>query len=588
MQSFQSRIALFFSALLVGVQGLILLGLYWIARDNVIEQLDQNLVYAERFLHRLLTDRGRRIAGETRILVADFGFRATVSEGDADTIASALQNLVYRIHGQRAFYVALGGRIVADTAGRYREVPFMFPRALTMAEESGRAVVFGLLDGELYEWAVVPVLAPTPIGSVAIAIPVDRGLVNEFKHLSTLPLDITLAELSGDESRILASSLPADMQGEAAAQWLNRSRPGNGQSFIVDLGGDSYLTRLQSLPSARADPAIHAALQINLAAALRPYLMLLYAVSGLLILGLLATLAGSWILARRLARPVEDLASATRELREGRPAEPLPVTRQDELGQLAETFNRASRLATQMQDLQQRDNKRRAMVATVSHDLRTPLTSLHGFLETLRRKADSLPAEEHQRFLEVALRQTEKVSRMAGELFELARLECDDACVQWEEFCLPELLQDVAQKYRITAVQRGVALTADLRRDLPLVRGDIGLIERVLTNLIDNAIKNTPSGGRVRVYAQPLDGCVEVSVADTGEGIPPEYQSRLFDWDSPLGRRSGPDSGGLGLIVVARIVSLHGSAIRVVSEPGAGSTFTFDLPVAAQRKVSDP
>jgi signal transduction histidine kinase len=577
MKSFQTRIVLLFSALLLGVQSLILTSAYWVSRNSVVEQLDRNLAYAERFFNRALTEHGERIAGETRLLVADFGFRTAVSQDDARTLDSALENLAYRTHVQRAFYVDLNGSIVADTAGRYRQVPFMFPAALQQAEARGRAVVFGLLEDELYEWAIVPVLAPIPVGWVAVALTVDRGLVSEFRHLSTLPLEISLAESAPDRSRLFASSFDPARQALLAGRLLREPVLQDRGSTLVELGDDTFMTRWQRLPGSGAAPAILAILQINLADALKPYVMLMSGVFVLMVAGLVASLVGSLWVARRLARPVRDLASATERFMEGGPVEPLPVTRQDEIGQLAETFNRAARMAAQLGDLEQKDQQRRELMATVSHDLRTPLTSLHGYLETLQHRAGRLPAEDHRQFLEVALRQTEQVSRLARELFELAKLECDEGCVRWEDFCLAELVQDVTQKYRLAAQQRGIGLSAGLRPGLPTVRADIGLIERVLTNLIDNALKHTPAGGEVRVDAERDGARIAVTVADSGIGIAPEFLPKLFQWDSPLIRRSGRHTGGLGLIVVAKILGLHGSTITVDSEPGRGSTFRFAL-----------
>jgi signal transduction histidine kinase len=580
MRSFQTRIVLFFSVLLICVQGAILVSVYWISRTNVIDQLGQNLLYAERFFDRLLTERSARIAGETRILVADFGFRATVSQGDPNTIASALENLSLRIRGQRAFYVDLDRTVLADTAGRYRNQPFMFPAALELAEAEGRAVVFGLLEDRLYEWAIVPVLAPMPVGWVAVALAVDQGLVHQFRQASTLPLDISLAVAGPAACRILASSLTAGAQALLCGALLREFPPRGERPLVLELGADTFITRFEILPGAEAGGALLAVLQIDLAEALRPYRVLLFAVLGLLVLGLVATLLGAVWIAHRLARPVRELASASRRLLDGEPAEPLPVTRQDELGGLTETFNRAAQMAAQLSELEQKDLRRRELVATVSHDLRTPLTSLHGFLETLQIKAETLPITEQRRFLSVALRQTEKVSRLAQELFELARLECGGSGVQWEDFCLSELIQDVTQKFQLGARRRGVALGTRLTREAPPVRADIGLIERVLTNLIDNALKATSAGGEVCVAACLADDRVEVAVSDTGVGIAPEFLPRLFDWDSPLVRRSGPDAGGLGLIVVARILELHGSTIAVDSAPGQGSVFRFALALA--------
>lgn len=574
--SFQGRIALCFAGLFVGVQALTVACVFFAVRDSLYRQLNQNLIYAEQMCQRLLTERGERMAGEARLLVADFGFRSTVGNGDTDTIASALENLLYRIRGQRAFFIDSRGGIVADTAGRAQGRPFYFPEALTLAEADGRAVVFGLLDGHLQEWAVVPVLAPLPIGWVAVAQTVDQRRIEQFRASSVLPLHIGLAVSDPDGSRLLTGSAP-----DAAMALLTAWRPANPSSLVVTAHGRRYIGRLLTLPSAAAGQAYSAMLQIDFADVLASYRPMFYAAAALLGFGLIATLAGSSLIARHVARPLRVLAGAGERAVGGDFTTPLAAGRRDELGRLAATFVRAAELAGQLGDLQQKDQARRELVATMSHDLRTPLTALHGFLDTLRRKADTLPALEQQQFLETALRQTEKVSRLATELFELAKLECDESSLTPETFNLAELLQDVAQKYRLQAEQRGVTLHAELRPNLPAVHADIGLVERLLTNLIDNALRHTPAGGEVRLDAWPDGARVAVSVRDTGIGIAPEYLPGLCDWGSPLARRARADGGGFGLIVVGKIAHLHGSRLQVDSALGVGSEFRFDLAAVA-------
>lgn len=586
IRSFQTRIVLFFSALFIGVQVLTLLAIYWVCRENIVEQIGQNLVYAENIFNRLLTERGDSIASETRILVADFGFRATVSDGDAETVGSALENLTYRIRGQRGFYIDLQGNIVADTAGRYNGQPFLFPDAVAAAEINGKSVVFAMLDGELSELAVVPVLAPLPIGWVGIAIAVDRRLADNFKHLSSIPPDISLLERSANGTQVLASSLPDPSPSFFDEAVFREPMAESLHPRVIESAGDSFVVLVRPLAAARPEQAIVAVLQIDLASALRPYAMLVYALLGLSVFGLFATLLGGFLLARNIAEPVRALAGASERMIDGQFDgqfdELLPVTRSDELGRLAKTFNTASRIAAQMSDLRQQDQLRRELVASVSHDLRTPLTSLHGYLETLQLKADSLPEAERERFLAVAVRQSEKVGRLAQELFELAKLECEATRVQPETFNLMELIQDVTQKYEMAAKTRGVRLQALLDGDPPPVSADIAMIERVLTNLIDNALRHTPEGGEVRVDWFPGTERIRVAVTDSGEGIAPEYLPRLFDRDSPLSRRGRLDSGGLGLLIVAKILELHGSSIRAESTLGQGSVFSFDLAVAAR------
>ncbi|WP_197026981.1 sensor histidine kinase [Methylomonas sp. 11b] len=579
--SFQSRIVLFFSALFVGIQALTLACAYRVSLDNVTRQLDQNLLFAEQTFERLMMERGKRIASETRILVADFGFRTTVSDGDSKTIASALENLTLRIRGQRAFYIDLQGNTVADTAELLQGKPFIFPDALAQAENQGSAVVFGLLDEKLYEWAIVPVLAPIPIGWVAVAIAVDHGRVDQFKHLSSLLLDVSLIETSHNRPRILTSSLPLEIQtllGNLSIGTFNQEKK---DSVMFELGNRVFISRIQRLPAASRTVPIWAILQIDFKQALAPYWVMFYAAVVLSVIGLIATLLGSIVIAKKISQPLRRLAGDTERIIDGQFDSTLPVSGDDELSRLAKTFNRAACLASQIGELKHKDQRRREMVATVSHDLRTPLTSLRGFLETLKLKKDGMQASEQQHFLEIALRQSEKVSRLAQELFELAKLECDETSLNFESINLAELAQDVCQKFQLPARQRGIELIAGLRPDLPAVSADIGLIERLLTNLIDNALRHTPSGGQVRVDAWPAEQRIMMSVTDTGIGISAEYLPGLFDWESPLSRQARVEGGGFGLVIVAKIVSLHGGKIQVQSRLGHGSSFSFDLPVAS-------
>ncbi|TPQ24490.1 sensor histidine kinase [Methylomonas koyamae] len=572
--SFQSRIALLFAALFVAVQALTVVCIYVAVRDNLLRQLDQDLRYAEQAFRQLLVERAERVAGETGLLVADFGFRSTVTGGDPATIASALENLLLRVRARRGFFIDPQFNVVADSAGQWQGRPFPYPQALARADGNNPAVWFGVTDGRLQEWALVPVLAPLPVGWVAVAQAVDEPRIAQFRQNSLLPLQIGLAELNTDGGRLLAGSAP-----DAALALLN-SGADRTLAATVDTAQGRYLGRILPLPAADPAQGIVALLQIKFTDAFAGYRRMLLLAAGVLLLGLLATLAGSVVIARNLSRPLRALAGAGDRVVNGDFAASALTGRSDELGRLADTFVRAAQLAGQLGELRQKDQERRELVATMSHDLRTPLAALRGFLETMQRKADTLPANEQQHFLDTALRQTEKVSRLAQELFELAKLECDDASLNPEPFNLAELLQDVAQKYRLQAEQRGLTLRAELRPALPVVVADIGLIERLLTNLIDNALRHTPTGGTVRLDAWPADGRVAVSVADTGIGISPEYLPTLCDWDSPLARRARADGGGFGLIVVGKIAQLHGSRLDVDSTLGVGSEFRFDLPLA--------
>ncbi len=259
----------------------------------------------------------------------------------------------------------------------------------------------------------------------------------------------------------------------------------------------------------------------------------------------------------------------------------------DEIGRLGAAFARmGDRIVSQIRELRHADNLRRELVSHVSHDLRTPLTSLQGYLETLSLKEGGLSPEERKEYLNVALRQCRRLSALVSELFELSRLDSPDVTIRPERFSLGDLVQDVVQKYRLTGEEKKVRLSMEVAEEIPPVRGDIGLIERVLDNLVGNAIRHTPEGGEITIEAESQGGGAAVRVSDTGHGIPPEQLSRLFDPVPAEYGEQGKDGegAGLGLVIAKRILALHGSDLKVASTVGAGTTFAFHLPAGTESK----
>ncbi len=255
----------------------------------------------------------------------------------------------------------------------------------------------------------------------------------------------------------------------------------------------------------------------------------------------------------------------------------------DEIDTLTETFESMSdRIIQQVRTLKQTDELRRELVANVSHDLRTPLASLTGYIETLQLKEGRLTDEERDEYLAVARRQSERLATLVEELFELARLESRDMEPELEPFPLPELVQDVVMGFRLEAEHKGIALDLERPDEVPLVSADIGLIQRALQNLIGNALTHTEEGGRVSVVIEPLSDKVAVRIEDTGCGIPDEELKQIFDrfYQARNHGEKQSTAGGLGLAIVKRILELHGSAVEAASTVGEGTVFTFSLKTA--------
>ena len=298
---------------------------------------------------------------------------------------------------------------------------------------------------------------------------------------------------------------------------------------------------------------------------------------------LLAALCVFCLIGRRLQR----LADRVEALAEGRFTTPLCVPgadpHGDEIDRLALQVQRlAERIADQLAELDRGVGRRSELLANVSHDLRTPLASMRGYLELLLLRHGSLAAAEERNYLETAVRHSERLGRLVGDLFDLTQLEADEARPQPEDFSLAELAQDVVQKFALDARQRQIRLQAGCAADDAALRvhADIGMVERVLVNLLDNALRYTPAGGAVTIELGPVAQRACLSVRDTGPGIPADALPGIFERYDRADRSAPGGHGGLGLAIARRIVHLHGGELAVHSAIGSGSCFSFDLPLA--------
>ena len=285
-------------------------------------------------------------------------------------------------------------------------------------------------------------------------------------------------------------------------------------------------------------------------------------------------------LARGLTQPLRDMAQAASRMARGDYRQRVEVKSRDEVGRLAEAFNR---MAGEMEGL---ERLRRDLVANVSHELKTPLAALRARLENLLDGVE----EPNPAVLATMLEQSERLSRLVDELLDLSRLESGDVPLQLERVDIAPLVERVVNEVGVARPERLLHVRTEVPGDLPPVTADRERLHQVLFNLLDNAFRFTPSGGAVTVGAVRENGSCEVFVEDTGPGISPEHLGLVFERFYRVDPSRSRDDGGtgIGLAIARSVVEAHGGRIWAESEGGGGTTFRFVLPLDGPRRKREP
>ncbi|MEJ2445315.1 MAG: ATP-binding protein, partial [Exilibacterium sp.] len=260
----------------------------------------------------------------------------------------------------------------------------------------------------------------------------------------------------------------------------------------------------------------------------------------------------------------------------------------DEINSLMLAFKlMADRISKQFIALQELDRNRRDLITNVSHDLRTPLVSVQGYLETVIIKFNKLNDNEKITYLKKAHNHGRRLRKLISELFELSRLDSNALKPKLEKFHILELLQDLVQDFQYRAQKREVSMTVTPQQGEFFVYADIAMMQRVVENLIENALRYTPKGGNVQVKLEKKEGRVILHIEDSGYGIDsreiPHIFERFYRADQTVDKAKGT---GLGLAIVKRILDLHKTSITVNSQLSRGTAFTFSLPTKLQPTLS--
>jgi signal transduction histidine kinase len=286
--------------------------------------------------------------------------------------------------------------------------------------------------------------------------------------------------------------------------------------------------------------------------------------------------------ARMLADRIERVRAGTARIAAGDLESEVPVEGHDEIAGLAEDFNRMSRaLGAAAEREREMEKTRRDLIAAVSHDLRTPLASTRALIEAVADGVAEDPQTE-ERYLSSARRELAHLSRLVDDLFELARIDAGVLQLTLEEASLHDMISDTISSFQPQAEIRGVRLVGEVSGGVDPVLVNPPRLQRVLHNLLSNALRHTPVDGTIALRATPQGEEVRVEVSDTGEGIAPEDLHRVFERsfraESSRTRRADGDPGaGLGLTIAKGLIEAHGGTMDVESDPGRGSRFCFTL-----------
>jgi signal transduction histidine kinase len=339
-------------------------------------------------------------------------------------------------------------------------------------------------------------------------------------------------------SGALAGGIPIDANGKPVGTLLI-SRTG----FPVGPPGSSFLDRINR--------------QIFLAGLLALALALLLAV----------------ILSRTLTRPIRELTAATQVVSEGKLSQPVPVRSRDELGQLANSFNRMS------SDLARSLNVRRQMTADIAHELRTPISIILGHAEAVHDGV--LPASAET--FEIVREEAGRLEHLVDDLRILSMADAGELKLNLRSYSAQELLGDVQKIYSHQARQKKISMLVKAAPDLPEIQVDPERMKQVLSNIVDNALRYTPENGRIHLTAERAGDGVEIRVQDSGPGVPADELERIFErfYRTETSRARNEGGSGLGFAIARSLVEKHGGRIRAESAPGEGLTVVIRLPVQA-------
>ncbi len=424
---------------------------------------------------------------------------------------------------------------------------------------------------------------PLPLSEPALLV-VEDSKGNFYTSSRSFPL-------SDGEVTTINTALQQALQGQSAygqLQTMNNANASNDDTFTGYYA--CFPVRYNGQPSGQIIGAMFYGLPQRYREGFSPYNFLANVNQAIFIVGIIVTLGVivfSLILARRLTRPLERLTEAAEQMGQGNYAQRVePPKGKDELERLALSFNTmAERIEFDMNELRRQEELRRDLIASIAHDLATPLTAIQGFSEAL---ADDVITEAgaRQETAQLIGREVQRLRRLVGDIQQMTSLESGRAHLEFAPLDIRSLVDETLAVIEPECEQAGITVQNEIAPTTPPVVADSDRITQVLLNLLDNARRHTPAGGTITVSARQVGELLEVEVKDTGIGINPEDLPFIFERFYRADRsRTGTTGGsGLGLSIVKAIISAHGGTAHAESTTGAGTSIFFTLPLVEAKE----
>ncbi len=405
----------------------------------------------------------------------------------------------------------------------------------------------------------------------------SQSLIDQLYAMDEIPITIT------DDKAVVVAATDSNLIGKP----YKSASTGTRLSFSVINRAPQNPTGANQLQTPRIQASAAARPSVSINEVIYGYLYITYPGTTLMtvfvsstvnrfllwgaILSIAIALIFTFFFSQTISSPIRALTASARKLGKGDFTQRVKLKRKDEMGELANSFN------SMAANLERIETLRKNMVADVAHELRTPLSNVAGYLEAIR---DDVVQPDKATIASLS-EEVDLLTKLVEDLQELTLADAGELKLSKQPDDLIGLIQQSVKSVQVKAMEKGLTVSAELPAQLPIVNIDYYRISEVLSNLIANAILHTPPGGKVTASALHQNGFIKVNVTDTGEGIPPEDLSNVFERFYRVNKsRSRADGGsGLGLTITKRIVEAHGGAVSVESATGQGSTFSFTLPV---------